>query len=253
MRQATALLYLTMPSPSLEKSRSFYEKVLQWEMEDGSGHIESTSTPCGLSPAFDDEDGTQIYLSVYNLDDALDTLKQAGGRVLYRDSFSIGECAFCMDNQGTQFALQEPADEHMREQAMFNQKGYRHGDLFRFVLPVRNIEKAMDFYGEVMGWTFDDKGMISNVNGPQGCLTQAGRKSKRRPVFWFQVESVDEAKDLVMEVGGEASEIVDASCGKMCTCKDDQGVEFVVIERPESDFVPISEIQTITITKPFDQ
>ncbi|CAB9517195.1 glyoxalase bleomycin resistance protein dioxygenase [Seminavis robusta] len=225
---AKELFYFNLCGPDLDKSKVFYKKVLGWEIGGGSmgGHVNNTTTPCGIGPK---SVKPEVYFCTDNLDAAIAVVEQNGGKVLSRSVFEgIGPAASCQDNQGTHFALQEPATEEMKKHAANVKKGCRHGDLFFFSLPVAEEEKARAFYGAVLGWEFGVKGKegglgIQNLKGPDGGLG-IGREGDI-PSFWFRVDDVVKTVDLVKESGGTAGEVFDAPEGTMCEVTDDQGVK----------------------------
>lgn len=163
-------------------------------------------------------------------------VEENGGSILSLENFDeIGRAAHCQDNQGTNFSLQEPGTPEMKEHAANVRKGSRHGDLFFFSLPVEDGEKAKLFYGAVLGWEFGSKGKqgglgITNLRGPDGGL--GCDRPGHYPSFWFRVEnmSIEDATKLVKDSGGIAGDVFDTAEGRMSQCKDDQGVEFGLVQ-----------------------
>lgn len=230
---AKDIFYFTLPAPDVEKSTVFYSAVLGWQTTVGSlgGHVENTTTPCGLSRGSSSEE-TTIYLATFDLDGSVEQVKQGGGVVDRQEEFSSGRCAYCRDNQGTYFCLQQPSKE-LLEHAQSVKKGCKEGDLFFFSLPVQDESKARKFYGSVAGWEFGEKGKegglgVKNIKGPRGGLG-CGRDG-HRPSFWFRVTDIETAIERVKTAGGKANEVFDAPEGRMCECYDDQNVKIGLVK-----------------------
>lgn len=225
---AKELFYFNLYTSDLDKSKVFYKEVLGWEIGGGSlgGHVSNTDTPCGVGPGSSE---TAVYFVADDLDTALALVQKHGGKIISQELFEgIGRAAFCQDDQGTHFALQEPGTEEMKQHAKDVKKGSKHGDLFFFSLPVQSEVKAKAFFGAVLGWEFGSRGeqgglAVTNFKGPDGGLG-CGRPG-HCPSFWFRVDDIHKASDLVKKFGGKADEIFEAPEGIMCECADDQGVK----------------------------
>lgn len=235
MKYSTAreVFYFNLPAPDLEKSKVFYKKVLGWEIGGGSqgGHVNNTNTPCGLAKG---STTNSVFFSVDDLKESLAQVESLGGKVLSKHDYEgIGPSAFCEDNQGTNFALQEPGTPEMKKHAADVKKGSQQGDLFFFSLPVKDEDKAREFFGAVLGWTFGKKGKegglgVENLKGADGGLG-CGRDGQH-PSFWFRVDDAKEAVARVKEAGGIAGDIFDAPEGTMSEVVDDQGVKFGIVK-----------------------
>ncbi|KAL3941728.1 MAG: hypothetical protein SGBAC_003972 [Bacillariaceae sp.] len=230
---AMELFYFNLPAPDLEKAKVFYKKVLAWEIGGGSqgGHVKNTNTPCGIGVG---STNNTVYFTTDNLKDSMLMVEAEGGKVLSQTIFEgIGPAAVCEDNQGTNFALQEPGTPEMKKHAADVKKGSKHGDLFFFSLPVKDEGKARSFYAEVLGFTFGEKGKqgglgIENLKGPDGGFG-CGREG-HYPSFWFRVDNIKEAVEAVKGAGGNPGDIFDAPEGTMSEVVDDQGVKFGMVQ-----------------------
>lgn len=105
-------------------------------------------------------------------------------------------------------------------------KHYEPGDLYYFTLPVPDLDRAKAFYGEVLGWRFDDaeSGHASNIAAPPG-----GVRAMDEPTgaeLWFVVAEIHDAVDAVRRLGGTASDPVLYESGWAAECTDDQGIRF---------------------------
>ncbi len=105
-------------------------------------------------------------------------------------------------------------------------KHYEPGDLYYFTLPVPDLAKAQAFYGEVLGWRFDDAtaGHVSNIAAPPGGVRPADEPTGAE--LWFVVADIHDAVDAVRRLGGTASEPVNYESGWAAECTDDQGTKF---------------------------
>ncbi|CAE7946779.1 SARED1 [Symbiodinium sp. KB8] len=230
-RAKMELFYFVLPAPNVEKSKAFFTKVFGWKGYGGGqgGHVDCTNTPCGLGG-----DVNEVYFTTLDLPKTLEKVLAHGGTIVKETENSVGKAAHCQDNQGVHLWFQEPsADPHIREHALNPKRGSANGDLFFFSMPAPEEAKALDFYGGVMGWTFDEKkakgGMgVQNTVGPSGGLSVGNAKSQY-PSLWFRVDSAEETLRLVKEAGGKG-EIFEAPEGIMSQCEDDQGVEFGIVQ-----------------------
>ncbi|CAJ1961481.1 unnamed protein product [Cylindrotheca closterium] len=230
---AMELFYFNLHAPDLEKSKVFYKEVLGWEIGGGSlgGHVNNTNTPCGVGPG---STTNTVYFTTDNLKASMAKVEAECGKILSREFYEgIGPAAFCQDNQGTRFALQEPGTPEMKKHAADVKKGRKHGDLFFFSLPIKDEAKARIFYAVVLGWTFGEKGKggglgVENLKGPDGGLG-CGREG-HHPSLWFRVENIMDAVERVKGAGGSAGDIFDAPEGDMCEVVDDQGVKFGIVQ-----------------------
>ena len=105
-------------------------------------------------------------------------------------------------------------------------KHYEPGDLYYFTLPVPDLAKAQAFYGEVLGWRFDDAtaGHVGNIAAPPGGVRPVDEPTGAE--LWFVVADIHDAVDAVRRLGGTASEPVNYESGWAAECTDDQGTKF---------------------------
>lgn len=103
-----------------------------------------------------------------------------------------------------------------------------------WVLPVEDLDRAMTFFGTVLGWEFSEPGSAGgrHVLGsdPMGALGPAGGGNGRlRPSLAFQPDDLDAAVERVRELGGTAGEDPgNAGHGRWIECVDDQGTPFAL-------------------------
>lgn len=105
-------------------------------------------------------------------------------------------------------------------------KHYEPGDLYYFTIPVRDLAKAQAFYGEVLGWRFDDpaNGHAGNIAAPPGGVRPMDEPGGAE--LWLVVADIHDAVDAVRRLGGTASEPVEYESGWAAECTDDQGTRF---------------------------
>jgi len=97
---------------------------------------------------------------------------------------------------------------------MANQQNHRHefkpGDLCHFELPVKDMERAKGFYGEVFGWKFEgqprpDYTLFTTPGGEAvgGGLLKPTPDMPYKVTNYLFVSSVDEAARRVKRAGGK--------------------------------------------------
>jgi predicted enzyme related to lactoylglutathione lyase len=102
------------------------------------------------------------------------------------------------------------------------------GDLVYFWIPVPDDEAAKRFYGEVLGWEFEEGHVpaglqVMNTQPPAGI---AGGSEASHPQVAFQVGDLEAAMQKVRNLGGEAGEPRPGGEGRSVECRDDQGTSF---------------------------
>ncbi|MFZ4718879.1 MAG: VOC family protein [Ilumatobacteraceae bacterium] len=103
-------------------------------------------------------------------------------------------------------------------------KHHERGDLYYFTLPTQDLARAKAFFGEVLGWQFDDaeSGHASNISAPPGGLHLGNTEAE----LWFTVPDIHVAVARVRELGGTSTEPVFYDSGWAAECTDDQGTRF---------------------------
>ena len=110
-----------------------------------------------------------------------------------------------------------------------------------WTLPVRDLERAQRFFGDVMGWTFSDPGSAGGCHvlesEPWGGLVPASDVGTGTPdpgaaTLAFGVGDIRAAVLRVRELGGTAEEPADSGGhGLWAACTDDQGTRFALFTR----------------------
>jgi predicted enzyme related to lactoylglutathione lyase len=102
-----------------------------------------------------------------------------------------------------------------------------------WVLEVKDVERAVQFYGKVFSWTFSSPrpsgGRRIWDTDPWGGLSQLppGEEPSSRTVIEIVPDDIREAARLIVENGGEALPIT-SPFGEVMACTDDQGTRFAL-------------------------
>ena len=99
-----------------------------------------------------------------------------------------------------------------------------------FTLDTPDIARARVFYGDVLGWTFDEDASkpsyahVADSDPPFG-FTKVERKSDH-PNLYFRVDDIAAVCARVIAAGGKAAVPAESATGLSCVCCDDQGMSF---------------------------
>lgn len=112
----------------------------------------------------------------------------------------------------------------------------RDGDVGFFSLCVDDVDKAADFYGHVLGWTYvEDSGPRRTLTGmsfPHRITALADLRGEiwdpGRPTMYCSrgVADVDAAVERVRAAGGRSTDPGETPHGRAADCVDDQGAPF---------------------------
>jgi predicted enzyme related to lactoylglutathione lyase len=263
--------------PDPEAAARFYGGLFGWELEDqmppdsgahyygarirGEDVAAISSPPPGAPPVAT----WNTYVWVDSADAAAAKVGEAGGTVLSEpfDVFDAGRMAVFADPEGAAFSVWE-ARRH-RGATVVNE----HGSVNFNDLNVRDVERAIAFYGAVFGWTTLDLGAGPSMwrlpgygdfleqihpgtrarneefGAPEGfidvvaTLTAIGDDQPDVPAHWgviFGVDDADAAAARAAELGGTVLvPPFDAPWVRQTVIRDPQGATFVA-----SQFVPES-------------
>jgi len=108
------------------------------------------------------------------------------------------------------------------------------GDIGYVSLWVGDVDRAVQFYGSVLGWAVAPG---SGAQGRQVAGTELhhglwGGVAPSTLFLCFLVDDVEAAVTRVRQAGGEAHDPVDAPYGRVAECVDDQGTPFAVFRPP---------------------
>jgi uncharacterized protein len=102
-----------------------------------------------------------------------------------------------------------------------------------WVLLVRDLDRAVSFFGEALGWQFSEPGSAGgrHVLGsqPWGGLASGGDGAAVSTRLAFSPDDLDATVKRVRALGGTAVESEDSGgYGRWIECTDDQGTEFAL-------------------------
>jgi predicted enzyme related to lactoylglutathione lyase len=114
------------------------------------------------------------------------------------------------------------------------------GEVSFFSVGVGDVGRARAFYGDLLGWRFEEVrgGLVISGGGVAGGIH--GGDEGAHPYLFFRVDDLDAALGRVVALGG-AREPVDheggdarevARFGRFALCRDDQGSTFGLHEPP---------------------
>ena len=114
------------------------------------------------------------------------------------------------------------------------------GEITFFELGVADVDRAVDFYGGLLGWTFTagpHGGFVVDTGGVPGGVH--GGDPGAPPSLFFAVDDLDAAVARVVELGGEVVDLgldadpeSEATFGRFQLCRDDQGSPFGLHQPP---------------------
>lgn len=108
--------YYVLGRPDLDAAKAFYGAVFGWHFAEENttpgghrgAHVDSSRVPFGLT-----EDPAirtwHPWFRVRDLEASLDRIRSAGGQVLEVNRYASGGGARCLDDQGVEFEIYEPA------------------------------------------------------------------------------------------------------------------------------------------------
>jgi predicted enzyme related to lactoylglutathione lyase len=201
--------------------------VLGWEYDADRQLVTNTVEPVGI---FASEKST--LFCCYAVDDlmtARSAVAAAGGQVDDPREFDFGTVVGATDPQGIAFAVYQPAP--MRRRPPLNGAG--PGELSYVTYEVRDSGAFREFYGGVLGWTFEP-GRIQDgwgVTDSHPMSGAAGGSQSPSVVPMWTVSDIGAAVTRVREAGGTViAEPGRQSYGLSAECTDDQGARFYLGE-----------------------
>lgn len=118
-----------------------------------------------------------------------------------------------------------------------SRNGARRGDISYITLAVPDADRARDFYGSVLGWTFAP-GRVDDAHASQvdAVVPQVGLwedpSGRMGATLGFRVDDIVAAVDAVRAAGGTAEEITEEPYGLASVCTDGQGLSFYLHQLP---------------------
>lgn len=216
--------YVSLRVPDPDRAAVFYAHVLGWTVDATSHRVTSTELPTEIHA----DAGPPTLFCCYAVTDlaaARETVIDAGGSVGETRRTEHGITLDATDPQGVAFAVFEPAGG--RERPSLNGSG--PGELSYMTYNVTESAGFRDFYGRVLGWTFEpgrvaDGWQVRDAHPMSGA---AGGSPRRATLPMWTVADIDAAVARVREAGGTVlQEPARQPYGLSAECTDDQGSRF---------------------------
>ena len=154
----------------MHRAQDFYGKLFGWHIEEGpeeyGGYVmalKDDAPAAALAPTTSGDQLSEwtVYFATDDIGAHARAVQDAGGQVLAGpvEIPGSGHAAYCLDPQGATFGLWQ-AGEHI---------GYgivdEPGAVGWHTLATPDVAAAQQFYGRVLGWSFDDSGVASLSGG----------------------------------------------------------------------------------------
>jgi uncharacterized protein len=103
-----------------------------------------------------------------------------------------------------------------------------------FVIQVPDADQGREFYGGLLGWTFQPGSIAHShqIEGMMGGLLGAAGEAAMK--LYFDVSDIQSAAARVRELGGECGEIEATPSAYQLNCRDDQGTAFSLHQQRNS-------------------
>ncbi len=179
----------------------------------------------------------ETYIKVDDIEAAAARVGVCGGTSLgpVMDVDDTGRLAVVADPTGAVVILWEPGDHHGAQVVD------EHGTMCWHELVTSDVDAAMGFYSELLGWTavpFDEEGTVGISVGDDfiGSATPGGGDVPPHWAVLFAVDDCDAVVESCDRLGGQTVvPAMDLPPGRMAMLADDQGAMFWVIT-PNPDF-----------------
>jgi uncharacterized protein len=235
--------------PDIEKAAEFYGGLFGWDVPE-SENAEQTGgyrqamlrgkPVAGMMPSMGDGQppAWNTYVSVEDAEASIARVKEAGGTVLVEpmDVMDLGRMAVFVDPTGAALGIWQPGTfvgaEVVNEAnaVVWNE------------LNTRDTAAARSFYGDVFGWSFDERqfetGTYTSIRAGGdtvgGMIDITGRAPDEVPPHWLVYFAVDDVDGTVAKAtetgGGVALEPFDiAEVGRIAIVKDPFGAVFAAM------------------------
>jgi predicted enzyme related to lactoylglutathione lyase len=237
--------------PDVPKAAAFYSSLFGWELQGGGpesgGYGMLTlggKNVAGIGPIQMEGQPSAwtTYVSIDNVDAAVERIKAAGGNVFVppMDVMDAGRMAVAADPTGAVFGLWQP--KLMIGADVVNDEGaFCWNELM-----TRDTKAAADFYEQVFGWKADSEAFGDttytqfklNDSGIAGMMPMGDNFPAEVPANWlvyFTVADCDQAVATAQQAGGGvAMAAMDISIGRIAVLTDPNGAVFAVIAlKPE--------------------
>jgi uncharacterized glyoxalase superfamily protein PhnB len=162
-----------------------------------------------------------IHVQLDDVDGAVRQARRLGAQV-EREPVDepYGRVAVIVDPFGHRWMLNKPPARASRQ---------RHGDIGYVTMVVPDDQRALDFYGGVLGWRFSPGSVPGgwNVEDARPHVGLWGAGDERTEVqLCYRVGDIEAAVRRVRELGGHAADIDRKPYGLIVECVDNQGLHF---------------------------
>lgn len=248
MAQHGTFGWADLASPDQQGSERFYQGLFGWEVRhepiDENAHYtmfhRNGQSIAGLGEAQEGQPPVwSTYVSVDDVDAVAGKASELGASVIVgpMDVMEQGRMAVIADPAGAVLGLWQPGTHVGAD--LFRQPG----TLSWFELATRDREAARRFYGELLGWTFDEMDMgdqgtylvarIPDEEGVAGILEMTEQWPADIPPHWaiyIEVEDVDATVGRAGELGGNVLvEPTNFPGGRFALIQDPYGATFYVV------------------------
>jgi predicted enzyme related to lactoylglutathione lyase len=221
-----------------DAAKAFYALLFGWEYQDnpaGEGQIYSMAKRDGhsvaaLFAATDQPPHWNCYVTVASADETAQKAKDAGATVVADpfDVMEVGRMAVIADPTGASLCLWEPR-AHIGATLVNTPGSMTWNDL---VTP--DPEPAVEFYGKLFGWTFEE---IPGAGGYRvirnGERSNGGVFPREGPSNWMPYFGHDDVERLVGEIEGLGGRLyngpVHVPAGTFAVLADPQGAVFAAL------------------------
>lgn len=244
--------WMDLSTSDPDRASAFYGALFGWSAIDTGedyGHYISLnkgeSAIAGMMGKSDEmgemkdmPDAWTVYLSVPDAKAATESVRNAGGQVVF-DAMEVpgqGSMAIVTSPDGAYFGLWQPG-----EHKGFDLHG-EHGAPAWHELHSRDLDAAASFYGTLLGAEVSDMEMDGgpryktiNINGDQqaGLMDADGFLPEGVPSHWtvyYGVDDTDRVIALAQDLGGSVlSSAEDTPFGRMATLADPMGATFNIV------------------------
>jgi predicted enzyme related to lactoylglutathione lyase len=254
MAQATTTLvnrpaWVDLSSSDAAASRAFYARLLGWSVEVNpdpqyGGYAVATlggEDVGGIGPAMDPNAPTawNLYIGTDDIDALARSVEGAGGTVV-APPFDVGD-------QGRMAVFQDPTGAFISGWQGARMRGFRTGvpnSLGWVELNARGVDRALDFYRTIFGWTIRTSDMgegqppyhefLLDGQSIAGAQEMNSMVPAAAPSYWqvyFDVDDVDTAFRKAIDGGAqEMLAPMDFPGGRFAILSDPQGASFGLLK-----------------------
>lgn len=242
-------------STNVEAAKPFYQAVMDWAVESiplGNGEFYymysidgvNVAAVSGMQPEMQAQGMPSVwntYINVENVDVLTAKVKELGGTVIAEpfDVFDSGRMMVIQDPSGAIVSLWQ-AQNHIGS-GLVNTPGAMTWN----ELSTRDPQAAIDFFGALLGWAFQDGPMpgyqmILNNGRMNGGIITMTEEWEGLPPHWmvyFSVAHLDEVAEKVKANGGTMNTpaIEAAGTGRFAVFADPAGAHFSLMQLEAPD------------------